>query len=299
MSHIKRMFNEEVREKKRTGSGIFSRVSTRKGGSNKALRTPYYYMSAKEKKELNGEAVTIYNMKEIDHYNDFLKKSRKDQIELMTYWRKIYTVTEITNRMGISKGLFYKIIEQLGLKKRKLRKDVLSEERLKEILTSPEFIEFDFIKGINPSQRNVIINEYIKRVEPQTIVSLFEKWEGSDIRYMYNHYRRFENNKKDEDVLDNALTITDTTNIEKYSESNEPDHIDETITEEEIVPQEYKKTATVAIDSQINIETNSFTFEMKGSYSKDAVIRRVQLALEALGDEEGDLNLEIHISNKK
>ncbi|MED1125487.1 hypothetical protein [Bacillus atrophaeus] len=298
MSHFEKMFNDEVRDKKRAGSGIFSRVSTRRGGSNKALRTPYYYMSTKEKKELNGEAVTIYNMREIIHYNDFLKKSRKDQIELMTYWRKIYTVTDITNGMGISKGLFYKVIEQLGLQKRKLRKDILSEERLQEILASPEFIEFEFIKQINPSQRNAIINNYLKRVEPQTLVSLFEKWEGADIRYLYNHYRKFENNKNDEDILDNA-SITNDTPIEKHSKNNESDHIEETMTQEEIAPEEYKKTATMGIDSQIDIETNSFTFEMKGSYSKDIIIKRIQLALEALGDEEGDLNLEIRINNKK
>ncbi|MED3440312.1 hypothetical protein P4393_12675 [Bacillus subtilis] len=297
MSHIERMFNEEVREKKRAGSGIFSRVSTRRGGSNKALRTPYYYMSAKEKKDLNGEAVTIYNMREIIHYNDFLKKSRKDQIELMTYWRKVYTVTDITNGMGISKELFYRTIEQLGLKKRKLRKDILSEERLQEILASPEFIEFEFIKQVNPSQRNAIINNYVNRVEPQTLVSLSEKWEGSDIRYMYNHYRRSEN-KNDEGILSNTSIITDTP-IEKHSENNEPDHINETITKEEMVSEEHKKNATMAIDSQIDIETNSFTFEMKGSYSKDVIIRRIQLALEALDDEEGDLNLEIRINNKK
>ncbi|KDN91166.1 hypothetical protein MF621_004119 (plasmid) [Bacillus velezensis] len=298
MSHIKRMFNEEVREKKRTGSGIFSRVSTRKGGSNKALRTPYYYMSAKEKKELNGEAVTIYNMKEIIYYKDFLKRSQKDQIDLMTYWRRIYTVNDITKGMNISKGLYYKVIKQLGLQKRKHKKDILSEERLQEILESPEFIEFEFIKQISPSQRNTIIDNYLKRIEPQTLVSLFEKWEGSDIKYLYNHYRRFEKNKNDEKTLSN-VSITIDTPVEKYSENDAQDHIDETITEEEVVPQEFKKTATVAIDSQINIETNSFTFEMKGRYSKDVVIRRVQLALEALGDEEGDLNLEIHINNKK
>ena len=53
---IERLFNEDVRDKRKTGSGSFhKRGKGVKHGISGALRTPSYYMKPKEKKKLNGE----------------------------------------------------------------------------------------------------------------------------------------------------------------------------------------------------------------------------------------------------
>ncbi|MGR5954213.1 hypothetical protein ACT7DP_30075 [Bacillus paranthracis] len=77
--NIERLFNEEIRDKKRIGSNIFSRVSTRKGGGNQALRTPSYFMKGSNKyKKLSGD-VEVYNLNDIIRYQEFQVKAEDKQ----------------------------------------------------------------------------------------------------------------------------------------------------------------------------------------------------------------------------
>ena len=100
---IERMLREDIREKKKTASGSFHmRGKGVKHGFSGALRTPSYYMSNKQKNQLNGE-LKVSNMYEtILSKEEFFKHSEEMQKIMLTKWRENYQNNEIMEHMGIS-----------------------------------------------------------------------------------------------------------------------------------------------------------------------------------------------------
>lgn len=119
--NIEKIFMDEVREKKRTGSGSFhKRGKGVKHGMNGAFRTPYYFMSNKEKKNLSGKC-EVYNMYEtILSREEFALKDKETQRNMMIRWREIYSNDVIMSTMGInSAGAFHNVIKELDVPKKK------------------------------------------------------------------------------------------------------------------------------------------------------------------------------------
>ena len=110
---------QEVREKKKIGNGSFHmRGKGVKHGSNQALRTPFYFLSNKEKKNLNGE-VESYNMfTTIIPYNEFKLKDDETQKNLLTKWREVYENDKIMGDMGIGNKTYFEIVTRLELPKK-------------------------------------------------------------------------------------------------------------------------------------------------------------------------------------
>jgi hypothetical protein len=82
--NVEKLFQQDIREKKRAASGAFHmRGKGVRNGFSGAIRTPYHFMSNKEKKQLNGE-VRTYNMYEtIIPKNEFDLKDRETQRNMM------------------------------------------------------------------------------------------------------------------------------------------------------------------------------------------------------------------------
>lgn len=118
--NIEKIFNDEVREKRKTGSGVFSkRGKGVKHGISGAFRTPYYFMKTKERKKLNGE-VSVSNMYEtILTKEEFLLKDKDTQKHMLTRWREIYPNGKIMNEMGIGNAqAFANIVNGLEIPKK-------------------------------------------------------------------------------------------------------------------------------------------------------------------------------------
>lgn len=313
MNDIEKAFMEEIREKKRIGVNIFSRVATRKGGGNQALKTPYYFMSRKERKELNGEVI-VYNMNNILPYNEFKQKSPKEQKELMEYWRKTYKTKDIMNEMGISRNSFYKILNELGIeidasKTHKMQFDKLrielSREEMERYLNG-EFIEFGLFKKIKREQQIEILSKYL---DAQPVVKeLCHVWEGAEAGYLYNLKSLMSKRNKKE----NQESVSDNNNSVVKEDDTDNSHTDENIqaqasegTLSHKKPKVYKlvKSKNTTNDkatnhiSNIEIKSNTFNFELKGQYTADDIIRRLQLALEEIKNSNELLKLEIKITN--
>jgi hypothetical protein len=115
--NFERFFAEQIREQKKAGSGAFHRRGKGvKHGMNSAFRTPYYFMTNKEKKKLNGE-VEVSNMYDtvILPYKEFKEKNIEQQISLLKRWRENFDNKEIQEKMGIKNSPYYKLIKELGL----------------------------------------------------------------------------------------------------------------------------------------------------------------------------------------
>lgn len=116
---IERLFNDDVREKRKTGSGSFHRRGKGvKHGVSGALRTPSYYMSNKEKKKLNGEVKVSYMYETIIPIEEFRLKDTDTQRAMLTRWRELYDNGKIKEDLGIANSPFFKLIDSLEIPKK-------------------------------------------------------------------------------------------------------------------------------------------------------------------------------------
>jgi hypothetical protein len=111
---------EEVREKKKTGTGAFHmRGKGIRNGSNKALRTPYHFMKTKERNQLNGEVETYNMYTTIIPREEFFLKELETQKELLIKWREIFDNDKIKDEMGISNKMYFDLVNELELPKKR------------------------------------------------------------------------------------------------------------------------------------------------------------------------------------
>ena len=116
-SEAEKLFKEEVRDKKRTASGVHSKTGKR--GYVGKMRFPSDIMSRKEKYNYRkaGKVVTTQLYDEIIPVEEFEQLETYEQKNRMSYWRNVYTNKEILEAMGIANGRFYKIVKELNLPK--------------------------------------------------------------------------------------------------------------------------------------------------------------------------------------
>lgn len=117
------IFEMEVREKKNQAyQNKLNRTGSRGGSkSRKGVRTAFDYMTAKEKRKLNGE-VRVSNMfTTILNWTEFQKKDKETQKELLTKWREIYPNNKIMFELSqgreakINNQSFSDLVKELGV----------------------------------------------------------------------------------------------------------------------------------------------------------------------------------------
>jgi hypothetical protein len=116
-SEAEKLFNQEVRDKKRTASGVHSKAG--KNGYVGKMLFPSDIMPRKEKiKHRKAGKVMISNLyEEILPIEEFEKLEVYEQKNRLAYWRNVYSNKEITDGMGIWNNKYYKIVAELELPK--------------------------------------------------------------------------------------------------------------------------------------------------------------------------------------
>jgi hypothetical protein len=188
---IERLFNDDVRDKRKTGSGVFHRRGKGvKHGISGALRTPSYYMSTKEKKKLNGE-VKVWQMYDtIISLDEFRAKDIETQKNIMTRWRELYTNEDIKKTMGIGNNTLYDIIGELKLPRKSRGGNNTSKNRaaktkrlVQETLGEKTLLDFEVSQKLEkPTQviKPILITEglhleYNGKYDVDTLNKLFTK----------------------------------------------------------------------------------------------------------------------------
>jgi hypothetical protein len=157
--NIEKIFMDEVREKKRTGTGSFHmRGKGVKHGISGALRTPSYFLSNKEKKNLNGEVESFNMFTTIIPYEEFERKDEETQKNLLIKWREIYENSKITEDMGISNKRYFDLVAGLNIPK-KPRGGARNPQkgRIKKLEKKPEIVEKELHEAVE--KMPVIENE--------------------------------------------------------------------------------------------------------------------------------------------
>ncbi len=314
LNEYERMFEEDIRDKKRIGRGIFSRKATRKGGTRTPLKTPYYYMTKREKQALNGK-VKVYCMEDIISYEDFIVKDPSDQIRLMSLWKKSYKKVYIHQEMGVSSSTFYRLLERL--EKLNSDNDAIgggivvagkpTGEKLEKFKES--MISYEEFRSQPNTEKNRIVENYVQFFG--SVAELSRNWESSDIAYLYSVHQRVKKRREKQEKLakeQRAKEAKERRQAERASEdkykdlrqamdsmpekpSDNTSDIVKAITSNETEPEKH--------DSNMNISTETLSLALNGKYDGEGIARLLSLASEVISKSSGKLKIELKITQEE
>jgi len=115
ISEAEKMFNEDVKEKKKAASGVHHKTGKR-GYVGKMLFS-YDLMSRGEKMKHRraGKVMTTNLYDQIMPVDEFMELEPHEQKNRMQYWRLKYKIKEIQTGMGIWNKRYYEILDVLEL----------------------------------------------------------------------------------------------------------------------------------------------------------------------------------------
>ncbi len=160
---IDQLFYEDVREKKRIGSGAFHKRGKGVRQGMRGIKMPYDFMKTKERNKLNGECVVSNMYDAIITREEFEQKDDETKKRLLTKWRELYSNKEIMQGMGITAaGTFAKYINELKIpKKSKIKKSNFiapsKQEQVVKLLNTGLHLEYS--GSYNSDQINKILTK--------------------------------------------------------------------------------------------------------------------------------------------
>ncbi|MGG4105120.1 hypothetical protein AAXB25_14485 [Paenibacillus lautus] len=315
-----KLFNDDVREKKRIGSNIHKRVATRKGGKNTPLRTPYYYMTNKEKKSLNGKARTI-KLNEILPIKEFKQLPEDTQKLLLDNWRKTFPTSEILAKMQCtSESVFYRLLRNLGLPT-KLTDRVISTTGLvgskKFVINDYYTMTYNEFKAMSGKHKRdvakVIFSKY-KVKEVAEAWGIGYKLAANAKSYYYE--REAPSSKSDEGEKDSFMKKDPTptqeaemaidgeaaqpqdqgnlTEIETQEDQQTHSEVVHIQAEQDAKQDENQKLVSTQSVAEI-VEDFYFTFNKKDGDRK-AIIRKLRYLIEELEDATDDTRFDVYVT---
>lgn len=171
-SQIEKMFKNDSKKMKNIGCGVYKRAS-RKGFLRGGMKTPYDFMSAKERRNLNGE-VTTYMMFEQDinyvkNKDDFMAMDKDDRLDYFKRALAKHKVRGLCQHWKISTATLYnKIMPEIGYKVSK--KNSNTEQEFDNSTNSSEkvFVENEKTTTIDNISNSSVLNQSLPMNESHT-----------------------------------------------------------------------------------------------------------------------------------
>lgn len=115
MNEFEKVFNEEVRDKKRTANGVHGKTGKR--GFVGTMRTPADLLKGKERRQYEGTSpVTVSNIYDrIIPHDEFKSLSRKKKMILLYEYKKRFSAKEIAEKWDISDKTVYYYYRAYGV----------------------------------------------------------------------------------------------------------------------------------------------------------------------------------------
>lgn len=143
---IDRMFQDDVREKKRIGIGIYSKTGSR--GHTGRINMPTDFMNKKDKKEyIKPSKVRITFMhKTIMPFEQFQSMSKEDQRKMLLLYRKAHSVKDIKNAWliegeSMKDSQFYNLMKTLGISSQRTSNSPEKKQQEEKMLRNQSFTD--------------------------------------------------------------------------------------------------------------------------------------------------------------
>lgn len=121
--YIERMFNDEVRNKKKIGRGVYNRASRTGRVGLRGVKTASDYMTKKQIRQLSREikmSNKYYDLNNISSWDELQASKDNDTlIDILKNLRNSYTNKELCSGLKISNNRLYKIFNKYDLTTRK------------------------------------------------------------------------------------------------------------------------------------------------------------------------------------
>ena len=188
-NEIERLFNDDIREKKKAGRGAFAKTGkgSERAGVKGGLKTPYSFMTTRERKKLNGEVRITQMYETILSRDEFFLKDKETQKAMLTRWREIYPNSKIMEDMGIGgSGSFHNIIKELDIPRKsrhgagrpktatgtspkpKIKKELATVEQAPETTPIVNFVQQTPVKlitnGLHLEYNGIFSSEQINKI---------------------------------------------------------------------------------------------------------------------------------------
>lgn len=310
-NEIERLFNQDIREKKKTGSGSFKRAGKGvKNGIRGGMRFPYQNLSKKEQKEYTkpGE-VKVFNLNDILPVKEFLKKPEKEQKELLIRWRDRYKGTEIIEKMGIQKNKYYSLVREFGLQEKKYNLNVKKKEIKPSLFEQykEKIPDYQTFLGIERQQQIELFAYYDQEY---TVEQLAEKMGTTaktlyQLRYRINKYSEKHSSAKKEgeikkDLTDDMFDMLDHPNLEVVSEVEQDDPSNEAIVKSDdkipSIQKDFRQLSLEFEEENTSELKQTTTYIINGLYSGTEISKKLKKMSDLLLGETNqfDIQLTIH-----
>lgn len=303
--NIERMFQLEVRDKKRTASGVYHRAS-RRGYIRGGVKTPSDYLSKREKNKLNGE-VKVYNMFEkytvienVPQISEIEKMTKVEKVNLYRFLKKEYSNAVLQKHWKVSLTYLYShIYKKYDLYEPRQPRDIgvpKIEGLYKNIAEVPSI---KAVLEMTASQRKGVL---IASREQFSTNALTQHWNVSKYKLydLYNKNDIIKKNNTNNLKLDTTVNINETPIIvdDKNSVQAEISVIQQN---KQDIDQNTLKTLVEEMYNNIKQEelnsktvNNGFKIEMNGVYSKQELENKL-LSLVNILNENKEYNISFNI----
>lgn len=297
---VNRIFLEDSREKKRTAVGIHARAS-RLGFIRGGIKTPSDFLTAKEKRALNGE-VKISNMydeyKDIENVNitldDLLTKSNAELKTIFTIIKENNSCTKVCKKLKLSNGKLYGLYEKYGAYVRKEKFLKPEKIQIKGLISKNEFQLMSIEKR----------GEYLIETMEQQNVSLKQLAPclGMSIASV-SRYARLAKLKQEEIEKEQQLTLDEVASDEGNMQYNYASNIvNDNSNNKELYNkiEDLEKQNKELIEQILNIAKDStkrskgLVIDVNGDYSKDELSNRL-LSLDNITLNNKMYRIELHL----
>lgn len=334
MEDIEHFFYQEIRDMRKTGASIFSRVSTRKGCRNAALRTPYYFMNRKEQKNLNSKEV-VYSMNEILSFDEF--KSLDDNMKklMLSNWVQKYSRDRIAVYMNINSNDVTNLISRyrIELPPKGTRflpmhghisiSDSQLLEKINKGISFEEFLKFDiktqchfiFILENQLESFSSILKDYFKIPDIQYLPNLKNRKPYKDLIKSKRENNALSENIKDganldkikykSPEIDGGYDFTRTThNLLKNTEDKGPKNIeDEDLINFATTELLKNKEKEVSNKVKVNVKLSEFNLSISGELDNKSLVRRLDFIIgeleNAKNEDTFNVDIDINVIHKK
>lgn len=154
-----KLFQDEIREKKKTASGVHHKTGKR-GYVGKMLFPTDFMKRSEKMKYRKGGKVVISNMyDEILPVDEFKKLETYEKRNRLQYWRNTFPNKEIMSSMGIGSVQFYEFVKELELPPaRRVRKKRTGASKNKKKITTAEIVPEAAEVAVQPAVQQIIID---------------------------------------------------------------------------------------------------------------------------------------------
>lgn len=184
-AEIEREFNLEIRDKKRTASGVHHKTGKR--GYTGVVQFPHNLLRGKEKREYTKPGkVVAYNMfSSLMTYMELKTHPEDRQKEILTKWRETYKAKEIQEALGMDHNGYYDLLYDLGVLERpasaKPKKNT-GVKRVKPDAQEQDIMKFQDLKLLPKEKQLEILDKYN---ENYNLPSVAKIW-GRDVKNVYS-----------------------------------------------------------------------------------------------------------------